>query len=135
MVGQYKYMGLIFDYNGKFTEAKKQLVVKGNRAMFLLLRKCRQLPLPVDIQLELFDIIIKPILLYIDVPQIVAMKNANSAYSYARSQNAVNDYFLSEQLLPFGFRDQYTAIEVNGQSVGIYVDFPGRPDPYKNVYL
>ena len=43
---------------------KKQLVVKGNRAMFLLLRKCRQLQLPVDIQLELFDILVKPILLY-----------------------------------------------------------------------
>ena len=35
VVGQYKYLGLIFTYNGKFTEAKKQLVVKGNRAMFL----------------------------------------------------------------------------------------------------
>ena len=32
--------------------------------MFLLLRKCRQLQLPVDIQLELFDILVKPILLY-----------------------------------------------------------------------
>ena len=53
-----------FNYNGKFTEANKQLVVKGNRAMFLLLRKCRQLQLPVDIQLELFDILVKPILLY-----------------------------------------------------------------------
>ena len=33
--GQYYYLGLIFNYNGKFTDAKKQLVVKGNRAMFL----------------------------------------------------------------------------------------------------
>ena len=41
-----------------------QLVVKCNRAMFLLLRKCRQLQLPVDIQLELFAILVKPILLY-----------------------------------------------------------------------
>ena len=57
-------MGLIFNYNRKFPEAKKQLVVKGNRAMFLLLRECRQLQLPVDIQLELFDIFVKPILLY-----------------------------------------------------------------------
>ena len=64
VVGQYKYLGLIFNYNGKFTEAKKQLVVKGNRAMFLLLRKCRQLQLPIDIQLELFDILVKPVLLY-----------------------------------------------------------------------
>ena len=45
-------------------QRQKQLVVKGNRAMFLLLRKCIQLQLPVDIQLELFDILVKPILLY-----------------------------------------------------------------------
>ena len=32
--------------------------------MFVLLRKCRHLQLPVDIQLELFDILVKPILLY-----------------------------------------------------------------------
>ena len=61
MVGQYKYLGPILNYNGKFTEAKKQL---GNRAMFLLLRKCGQLQLPVDIQLKLFDILVKPILVY-----------------------------------------------------------------------
>ena len=30
--------------------------------MCLLLRKCRQLQLPVAIQLELFDILVKPIL-------------------------------------------------------------------------
>ena len=64
VVGQYKYLGLIFNYNGKCTEAKKQLVVKGNRAMFLLLRKYRQLQLPVDIQIKLFDILVKPIILY-----------------------------------------------------------------------
>ena len=64
VVSQFIYLGLIFNYNGKFTEAKKQLVVKGNRAMFLLLRKCRQLQLPVDIHLELFDILVKPIPLY-----------------------------------------------------------------------
>ena len=34
VVRQYKYLGPILNYNGKFTEAKKQLVVKGNRAIF-----------------------------------------------------------------------------------------------------
>ena len=32
--------------------------------MFLLLRKCRRLQLPVDIQNELFDILVKLIILY-----------------------------------------------------------------------
>ena len=37
---------------------------KGNRAMFSLLRKRRQLQLPIDIQLQLFDVLVMPVLLY-----------------------------------------------------------------------
>ena len=32
--------------------------------MFSLLRKSRQLQLPIDIQLQLFDVLVKPVLLY-----------------------------------------------------------------------
>ena len=52
---QYKYLGLIFNLNGKFTKAKKLLYDKGTRAMFAL---------PVDIMIHLFDTLVKPILLY-----------------------------------------------------------------------
>ena len=48
---QYKYVGLIFNFNSKFTKAPKLLYVKGARAMFALLRRSRQLQLPVDIMI------------------------------------------------------------------------------------
>ena len=40
---QYKYLGLIFNFNGKFTKAKNILYDKGTRALFALLRRGRQL--------------------------------------------------------------------------------------------
>ena len=61
---QYKYLGLIFNFNGKFTKAKNLLYDKGTRAMFALLRRGRQLQLPVDIMIHLFDTLVKPVLLY-----------------------------------------------------------------------
>ena len=64
VVDHYKYLGLNFNFNGKFTVAKKELYEKGNRAMVSLLRKGRQLQLPIDIQLQLFDVLVKPVLLY-----------------------------------------------------------------------
>ena len=57
-------MGLIFNFNGKFTKAKKLLYDKGTRAMFALLRRGRQLQLPVYFMIHLFDTPVKPILLY-----------------------------------------------------------------------
>ena len=43
VVDHYKYLGLYFNFNGKFKVAKKELYDKGNRAMFSILRKSRQL--------------------------------------------------------------------------------------------
>ena len=64
VVTHYTYLGLPFNYNGKFTTAKNKLYEKGKRAMFALLRKSRQLQLPIDVQLNLFDALVKPVLLY-----------------------------------------------------------------------
>ena len=58
VVDHYKYLGLNFNFNGKFTVAKKELYEKGNRAMFLYCAKGRQLQLPIDIQLQLFDVLV-----------------------------------------------------------------------------
>ena len=58
---QYNYLGLIFNSNGKFTKAKKLLY---DKAMFTLLRSGRQLQLPVDFMIHLFDTLVKPVLLY-----------------------------------------------------------------------
>ena len=43
---------------------KISLYDKASRALFGLLKKCRKLMLPLDIQIELFDRLIVPILLY-----------------------------------------------------------------------
>ena len=55
---------MTFNYNGKFTTAQNKLYEKGNRAIFALLRKSRQLHLPIDVQLHLFDALVESVLLY-----------------------------------------------------------------------
>ena len=64
VVWDYKYLGTIFNFNNKFTVAKKSQCTIANKAMFGLIRKCKRLDLPLDIQLDLFDKCIVPILLY-----------------------------------------------------------------------
>lgn len=60
----YNYLGVIFNYNGKFHKTRKFVFDKANRAMFALLSKSRALNLPIDIQLQLFDSLVVPILIY-----------------------------------------------------------------------
>ena len=49
VVWDYKYLGVKFNYN-KFKKAQQLQFSLANRAMFSLLRKRRQLNLPLDIQ-------------------------------------------------------------------------------------
>ena len=64
IVTGYKYLGVYFNENASFAKCKDQLVKQAERAMFGLLNRCRALHLPIDIQLELFDKIVVPILTY-----------------------------------------------------------------------
>ena len=64
IVDDFSYLGIKFNYNGKFGKTKKHLVDQARKAMFSLIRKARKLFLPLDIQLHLFDSMITPILLY-----------------------------------------------------------------------
>ena len=64
IVETFRYLGIVFNFNGKFTMCKKSLKAQAMKAMFSLLNKCRRLELPIDMQLELFDKTIVPILLY-----------------------------------------------------------------------
>ena len=61
-------MGVIFEissnYNGSFKVAQKELYDKGTKAMLSLIGKCRKLDLPIDIQIKLFNSLVKPIVLY-----------------------------------------------------------------------
>lgn len=64
VVDSYPYLGLHFNYNGKFNVAKKKLYEKATRAMFSVMKRIRTLQLPIDMQLKLFVSMVKPIILY-----------------------------------------------------------------------
>ena len=51
-------------HNGYFSKTKLNLVEQGRKAMFSVLIKTRKLGLPIDIQLQMFDSMVSPILLY-----------------------------------------------------------------------
>ena len=55
---------MIFNFNNSFVKHKKHLFDQANKAMFVLLRINRELNLPLDIKLELFDSLVLPILTY-----------------------------------------------------------------------
>ena len=60
----YKYLGLYFSKNCTFYKTKKMIKEQATKAMYLLKSRIRNLDLPIDIQLKLFDQTITPILLY-----------------------------------------------------------------------
>ena len=64
VVEDYTYLGIKFNWNGKFDKAKKELYKKGLKAMFAIIKKGRRLHLGMDIMLKLFDSCVVPVLLY-----------------------------------------------------------------------
>ena len=64
VVDSFPYLGILFNYNCKFSLAQKHLVEQARKAMYALIHKTKGLCLPIDIQLKLFDILVVPILLY-----------------------------------------------------------------------
>ena len=63
-VDSYKYLGILFSANGNFHKCKVNLKEQAERATFALLNKCNTLDLPLDVQLDLFDKTILPIMIY-----------------------------------------------------------------------
>ena len=64
VVQEYKYLGVIFNYNGKFGKSVNYQVQKASRAMFALLRKQNELGLDISTMFFLFDTCVLPIALY-----------------------------------------------------------------------
>ena len=64
IVEYFKYLGVTFKYNNNFDLCRKNLTNLASRAMFSLLSKSKKLHLPIDLQLELFDQLVLPILCY-----------------------------------------------------------------------
>ena len=61
---EFKYLGILFSKTNSFYITKKHIAEQGTRAMYSLLAKSRNMHLPVDLQIELFTKLVKPILLY-----------------------------------------------------------------------
>lgn len=64
IINEYKYLGIYFSQSGTFAPAKKHISEQANKAVFALLKNIKRLSLPYDIQIDLFEKTIKPILLY-----------------------------------------------------------------------
>ena len=58
------YLGAFFSSNGRFINNNRRLAEQARKAMFSVLRKSRKLQLPVDLQIQLFDSMVVPIILY-----------------------------------------------------------------------
>ena len=61
---EYKYLGIYLGRSGSFVAAKKHTADQASKALFSLLKKIRSLSLPYDIQIDMFNKMVKPILLY-----------------------------------------------------------------------
>ena len=57
----YNYLGLLFN-NGNFYKARKKLVDQAQQALYSLYKQIRNINIPIDLQLKLFDALVYPIL-------------------------------------------------------------------------
>ena len=64
IINEYKYLGIYFSQSGAFVTAKKHIAEQANKAVFSLIKNTKKLSLPFDIQIDLFEKTVKPILLY-----------------------------------------------------------------------
>ena len=64
VVEEYKYLGVMFHKNGSFTKSKSYIAQQATRAVYSLIRNANRLNLPIDLQIDIFNKTIKPILLY-----------------------------------------------------------------------
>ena len=64
IVDNFKYLGVVFSRNGKFSDAMIDNIEKARKGLFRLRRTFREKKIPVDCQVELFEKIIEPTLLY-----------------------------------------------------------------------
>ena len=64
IIDSYYYLGMLFNYNGNFCTARKKITEQARQALFAVYRKIRNISIPVDLQLKLFDSLVSSILLY-----------------------------------------------------------------------
>ena len=64
VVSKYTYLGTVFNYNGRFIEAQDKQITQARKALYSLILQSSRLSLPIDLELDLFDKLVIPILLY-----------------------------------------------------------------------
>jgi len=64
IVKDFMYLGIKFSRSQSFSNAKKELVNRGTKAMYEVLKRGRLHNLSIKCQLELVDSMVKPIILY-----------------------------------------------------------------------
>lgn len=64
VINDFSYLGVIFSRTGNFSKAKKAQAEKATAAMYDVIRKGKLHNLSVECLMDLFDKIVKPILLY-----------------------------------------------------------------------
>lgn len=64
IVKQYNYLGITFDYSGNFTNCIKRIEEQASKSMFAVLKQSRSIGLTMDIQKDIFNKIVAPVLLY-----------------------------------------------------------------------
>ena len=64
VVDEFTYLGVVFNYKNNFKKAQNKQVSQAKKAMYSLMIKSKKLRLPIDIQLDLFNRLVVPILLY-----------------------------------------------------------------------
>ena len=64
VVREFTYLGITLNYNNRFNVAQKDLFQRASRAMFALIKKSKNLHLPFDVILDLFDKTVVPVLIY-----------------------------------------------------------------------
>jgi len=64
VVDDFRYLGVIFNYNASFSKCRNTLSKSATKAMFFVLKKIREMSLDVETSFQLFDSMVKPILLF-----------------------------------------------------------------------
>lgn len=64
IVEECKYLEVTMNHNGNLRLCQDRLCQQGRRAMYSLTAKSRKFDLPIDLQLELFDTMVLPIITY-----------------------------------------------------------------------
>ena len=64
VVDEYVYLGVKFNYNGNYNKMIAKQITQARKALYCMLTKVRKLQLPIDIQCQLFDHLVLPILIY-----------------------------------------------------------------------